>query len=307
MWYKSTEMPSFSEARVVCRPSLPADTGDVLAFTKHIWEGRDYIHLVWDEWLTDPNGLLVSAQFGRGVVGIAKVTPVFPGQWWLHGLRVDPAYQGLRIGSQLHDYINAWWLEHGDGAIRLLTSTKRVQVHHLCERTGYQRVGEIITYRRMLNGQGEGSQSEGSASGNFVAVSPGELREALAYSQRHLQLVGGLMDTGWRFVLPDAASLADRLREGRLHWWRGRQGLAATWEGDDDDGAVLGIGFVAAAQTEALSDILRECPALAEGIQAYALFWLAPMDQSVQMALESAGFATDEDSGVLFERRHPTK
>ena len=64
-------MPSFSDPRLVCRPSLPSDTADVLAFTKRIWEGRDYIHLVWDEWLADPRGLLVSAQFGPRVVGIA--------------------------------------------------------------------------------------------------------------------------------------------------------------------------------------------------------------------------------------------
>ena len=87
-------MASFSDPRVVCRPSLPADTEDVLAFTKRIWDGRDYIHLVWDEWLADPNGILVSAQFGRGVVGIAKVSPVFPGQWWLHGLRVESGIPG---------------------------------------------------------------------------------------------------------------------------------------------------------------------------------------------------------------------
>ena len=86
----------------------------------------------------------------RHVVGIAKVSPVFPGQWWLHGLRVDPDHQGLKIGSHLHDYSNAWWLRHGDGVIRLLTSTQRVQVHHLCERTGYTRVGEIAQYRREL-------------------------------------------------------------------------------------------------------------------------------------------------------------
>jgi GNAT superfamily N-acetyltransferase len=79
-----------------------------LAFTKRIWEGRDYIHLVWDEWLADPRGVLVSAQFGARLVGIAKITPVFPGQWWLHGLRVDPDYQGRKIASHLHEYMDDW-------------------------------------------------------------------------------------------------------------------------------------------------------------------------------------------------------
>jgi GNAT superfamily N-acetyltransferase len=300
-------MPSFSDARIVCRPALPADTEDVLAFTRHIWEGRDYIHLVWDEWLTEPNGILVSAQFGQAVVGIAKVTPVFPGQWWLHGLRVDPEYQGLKIGSRLHEYSNEWWLEHGNGTIRLLTSTKRVQVHHLCERTGYSRVGEIITYRRLLESdQGNADARKGLAS-QYLKVEVAELPEALKFTRETLRYVGGLMDTGWRFVAPDEVSLADRQGEAHLHWWRGRDGLLATWEGDDDDGPVLGIGFAAARAPGLLAEMLGESPRLADGMDVHAIFWLAPTEAEVQTALGAAGFVTDDDSGVLFAKRHPTK
>ena len=291
----------------MCRPALPADTDDVLAFTKHIWEGRDYIHLVWDEWLADGNGILISAQFGRGVVGIAKVTPVFPGQWWLHGLRVDPRFQGLKIGSRLHEYANEWWLEHGDGTIRLLTSTQRLQVHHLCERTGYRRVGEIITYRRLLEPGAAQLAGGDDTPSRFAGVDPGELQEALAFVRQNLPYVGGLMDTGWRFVAPDEASLADLQGEARLHWWRGRDGLMATWEGDDDDGPVLGIGFAATREPRRLSEMLGESPRLADGIRAEAIFWLAPTASEVQRALQAAGFLTNEDSGVLFERPHPSR
>lgn len=298
-------MPSFSDARVVCRPSLPADSEDVLAFTKQIWDGRDYIHLVWDEWLADPNGILVSAEFGGRVVGIAKVTPVFPQQWWLHGLRVDPDYQGQKIGSRLHEYTNAWWLEHGDGSIRLLTSTKRLQVQHLCERTGYRRVGEVMTYRHVLKpGPAAASEAKDPVS-QFVAVGRKDLPEALAFTRKHLRQIGGLMDTGWRFVLPDEASLEDRRKEARLHWWRGRDGLVATWEGDDDDGQVLGIGFAAVREPAVLEEMLQASPSLAHGVRAYALFWLAPREPAVEQALQAAHFVTDDDSGVLFERRHP--
>jgi GNAT superfamily N-acetyltransferase len=305
-------MPSFSDPRLVCRPSLPSDTADVLAFTRRIWEGRDYIHLVWDEWLADPRGLLVSAQFGPRVVGIAKITPVFPGQWWLHGLRVDPDYQGRKIASHLHEYTDNWWLDHGDGTIRLLTSTKRVQVHHLCERTGYRRVGEIITYRRRVDGgvKPDPIPSDAGQAGSFDAlepVKPEDLPSALTFAIERLPYIGGLMDTGWRFVLPDETVLADLARESHLHWWRGRRGLLATWEGDDDDGPVLGIGFAAVQEPDALADLLRDAVALTASHAVDALFWLAPADAAVQSALQQAGFATDEDSGVVFEKRHPRR
>lgn len=298
-------MPSFSDARVVCRPALPADTDDVLAFTKQIWDGRDYIHLVWDEWLADPNGILVSAQLGAHVVGIAKVTPVFSKQWWLHGLRVKPEYQGQKIGSHLHEYTNEWWLEHGDGTIRLLTSTRRLQVQHLCERTGYLRVGEIMTYRRVLKPEAIRMGGKEIAESPFAPVSSEDVSKALAFARKNLPHIGGLMDTGWRFVLPDEASVQDRQNEGHLHWWRGGDGLLATWEGDDDDGPVLGIGFAAVREPALLSEMLRATPSLADGIRAEAIFWLAPREPAVEQALQEAGFVTDDDSGVLFERRHP--
>lgn len=297
-------MPSFTDPRVVCRPALPSDKADVLRFTRRIWEGRDYIHLVWDDWLADPRGLLISAQFGPRVVGIAKVTPVFPGQWWLHGLRVDPDYQGLKIGSRLHEYSNAWWIKNGGGTIRLLTSTKRVQVHHLCERTGYARVGEVITYRRPADAVAAADPAA-PAPGAFTAVKPGELASALTFVRQHLPHLGGLMDTGWRFVLPDQAALADRLDQRHLHWWRGDDGLLATWEGDDDDGPVLGIGFAAVSQSHMLAPLLRDAAGLAPGFDLPRMFWFAPTDAAVQSALQEAGYVTDEDSGVIYERQHP--
>jgi GNAT superfamily N-acetyltransferase len=291
---------SFSDPRIVCRPALPADTADVLTFTRQIWDGRDYIHLVWDEWLADPQGLLISAQFGPRVVGIAKITPVFPGQWWLHGLRVDPEYQGLRICSHLHDYANDWWLSHGDGAIRLLTSTQRVQVHHLCERTGYTRLGEVITYRRSLGG------AEGRLAADFQPVRHEEARLALDFVHRYTSWIGGLMDTGWRFVLPDESVLSRFIQDSHMHWWHGRDGLLATWEGDDDDGPVLGIGFAAVREAGFLADLLTQAVALADPRTVGGLFWLAPRFPQIESALKQAGYQTDKDAGVLFARKHPS-
>ena len=296
-------MAPFSDPRIVCRPALPADTPDVLAFTGRIWDGHDYIHLVWDEWLADPHGLLISAQFGPRVVGIAKISPIFPGQWWLHGLRVDPDYQGLKVGSHLHDCSNAWWLRHGDGVIRLLTSTERVQVHHLCARTRYARVGEIAQYRRELTD----THSPASAAGDFQPVTHAEISAALAFAEQHLPHNAGLMDTGWRFVLPDPAVFARFASDTHLHWWRGRDGLLATWEGDDDDYAVLGIGCAAVRDLAMLPDILRDAVALTTGLEVKALFWLAPAETDVIRALEQAGYTSDDDHGVLFEKHHPDR
>jgi hypothetical protein len=90
---------SFSSPVPVCRPALPLDKADVLEFTKFIWDGHDYIRYVWDDWLADPRGILAVVEYGGHAVGLGKVSYVAQGQWWLEGLRVDPRYQGLKIGS----------------------------------------------------------------------------------------------------------------------------------------------------------------------------------------------------------------
>ena len=318
-------MPSYSDPVLVCRPALPSDTDDVLEFTKFIWEGHDYIKYVWHEWLDDPQGLLATAQYGSHAVGIAKVTLLSAGQWWLEGLRVDPKFQGLRIGSHLHDYMDRWWLRHGDGILRLMTSSERLQVHHLSERTGYTKAGEVADYRLDLATSGViASSAEGPAgvlpAGEATKQSPGQINKpsglepvsadrlgaALEFASAHLGHSSGLMDSGWRFSTPDKTRLAALASAGRLHWWRERLGLLATFEDEDDDQRVLAIAFAAVARPNLLADLLRDAAALAKRDGFASIHWLAPVRGEVQAALRAAGYATDwEHTGFLYAKPHP--
>jgi GNAT superfamily N-acetyltransferase len=119
----------------------------VLEFCKFIWDGHDYIPDVWDDWMADPSGEMFVAEYAGKAVGLGRLTLLAASQYWLEGLRVDPEHQGRGIGSQMNDYLNALWLERGGGVIRLLTSSKRVQVHHMCERLGFVRLQERVFFR----------------------------------------------------------------------------------------------------------------------------------------------------------------
>lgn len=292
-------MSSFSDPRTVCRPALPSDTADVLEFTKYIWEGHDYIHYVWKDWLADPDGLLVTAQFGARVVGIAKVSLISPGQWWLEGLRVDAKLQGLKIGSHLHEYTDAWWIRHGNGLIRLMTSSQRVQVHHLSERTGYARIGEVLGYRLDLPDDSQHA---------FQPVTPEDVSEALTFASTRLSHSNGLMDSGWRFSTPDETLLQDLARRGRLHWWHGRLGLLAAHEDEEEEGRVLAIGFAVTSEPSLLSELLGDTGRLATEQCCAYVHWLAPVNETVHEALQQAGFFVDWDSsGYLYAKPHPGK
>jgi GNAT superfamily N-acetyltransferase len=308
-------MHSFAAPQVVCRPALPSDTEDVLEFTKFIWEGHDYIQYVWHDWLADPNGLLAAAVYGPHTVGIGKVTLLSPGQWWLEGLRVDPKVQGLKIGSHLHEYLDRWWREHGDGTLRLMTSSERVQVHHLSERTGYRKVGEVWSYRSPAAvltrpeatelSEPESRASRPSPAGPrhaFELVTLDDIAAAVKFTSGHLAGSHNLLDLGWRFTAPDEATLATLVHAQRLYWWDGRSGLAGFWEDDDEAGRVLAISFVA-CEASRLIDLLADVPRLAAQNGYVSALWLAPHDRALESALLSAGFSSEWDhSGFLYEK-----
>ena len=75
------------------------------------------------------------------------------GQWWLEGFRVDPKYQGLKVGSLIHHYLDHWWLEHGSGVLRLMMTSSNESVHHLCESTGYTKFSRCAATKRSLPGR----------------------------------------------------------------------------------------------------------------------------------------------------------
>ncbi len=285
---------SASEPRVVCRPALESDTPTVLEFTSRIWEGHDYIKYVWREWMEDPQGLLAVAQFGPRAVGIAKTTLISPHQWWLEGLRVDPDYRGLKIASHLHEYMDAWWLVHGDGILRLMTSSERVQVHHLCERTGYSKVGAV---------KGYDASALGDSTDAFELVAPTQVAQAAEFVAAHPSDFSTWMDWDWRVCSPDLLALQLKAEQQQLFWWRGRRGIFAAWV--DKEERKLGVAVVS-CDPAALVELLMDVRRLAAQQGWAAVRWHAPTLESLQPALTAAGFTTDwDDSGFFFAKPHP--
>lgn len=205
---KFLPMKDFSSPQVVCRPALPSDRADVLEFTKLIWEGHDYIRFVWDDWLADPRGLPAVAEYAGHAVALGKATHIAEHQWWLEGLRVDPKFQGRKISSHMFEYLDDWWQQHGVGECRLMTSSERVQVHHLCARLGWEKIGEVRAYKAspLATRAGEGHR--------FRGVDSAEIADAVEFASINLDYCAGLVDLGWQFAVPDQAILEEEREEG---------------------------------------------------------------------------------------------
>ncbi len=290
-------MTVFSSPQVVCRPAIARDHADITEFCKGIWEGDDYVPEVWPHWYNDPYGVLVTAEYAGRAIGCAKLSRITDGQWWLEGVRVDPNKQGLKVGSQIHNYITEWWLKRCDGVVRLMTENPAVV--HLCQKTGFTKTHELRGYRALPIDE---PVSNFSPATNLSEIT------AFALASETVQLNHQLMDFGWRFgtLTPQALANYSGYKADfshTFHWWKDRQGLFSAWEEDENGRHQLMLGLAACA--------LNDLPTLLTDIRRFAaskhfdrVFLLAFLTPQWLEKLEQAGFSTSWENYLrLFERR----
>jgi GNAT superfamily N-acetyltransferase len=124
------------------RPIRPADKDRILAFTFNTWGDNedDYIKDVFDEWLADPPGEFTAAVIGDRVVGIAKLTDMGDDEWWLEGLRIDPAYRRQKIASVLMRYQLDLATRLGGKVVRYMTGGGNVGSQTIGARAGFAHI-----------------------------------------------------------------------------------------------------------------------------------------------------------------------
>jgi GNAT superfamily N-acetyltransferase len=286
--------------KVVCRPAREEDTQDVLELTRTIWEGDDYVPLVWRDWLADTQGRLAVAEYGGRVLGLGKLTRLATGQWWLEGLRTHPDFEGRGIAASLHDYLVNAWLQIGNGILRLATASFRTAVQHLSDRSGFTKVGEFSPFRA--------TALEGDIL-DFRALEEKQVDSALEILQASpaLALSNGLIDLGWEWCAPASELITESARQGEAFWWQGERGLVLTrLDQDDESGDYLLSLQTLACQFEDLAALLQACRGLAKRLDYVSVEWRSPLLPAALRALESAGFERGWDASVyVYAREHP--
>ncbi len=306
-----TASPS-KRIQVYCRPAQQSDTPAVLALCALIWEGDDYVPEVWGEWLADPEGRLLVAEYQGRVVGLGKLSRLSPEDWWLQGLRVHPEFEGRGVASQLHEALMQAWQEIGCGTVRLATASFRLPVQHLCERLGFRKVGEFTPFAAPSglsekHTGGQQTSQPGEAPETFTPLKTEEVAEALsiALPSESLRLNYGQIDMEWEFTPLRLEYLRRASAQGRAWWWRGRRGLLAAYTEADNQGVdTLAAMFVACSQPE-LSACLVDFRRLAAAQGYSKAAWVAALNPELAPALQAASFQRDwEHAMYLYEKSH---
>ncbi len=281
---------------VTCRPACESDTAAMRKITQDLWEGHDYVPQMWDEWLADPYGALLVAEYESQVVGLGKLSRQSEQDWWLQGLRVHPEYRGRGVAAQLHQALMAEWERAGSGAVRLITH--RPQVQHLCQQLGFTELGEYTEFAAPTGGAAIEAASlplsQEVPTLPFRALGLDECTEAVVFAAANpaRAVLGDWIDLYWERVPARAQYLEPMIERGRVWWWRGRQGLLAAYEETDDESNQLQLYIsLLACQAAAITPLLLDARRLAASLDYAELRWSAPLNPALMPALEAGGFS----------------
>lgn len=240
--------------KLVVRPARRADRDALFAMSKKVWGGTDYLHLIWDKWLADPNGGLLTVTLDGEPVGVSKVTLLGPGEVWLEGLRLHPRLHGRGLTRQINRYSFQVAAKHHPKSIRYSTGAGNAVSRHLGEIRGFW----LIARSRWMWGK---ARRRGSLSGR--PAQPREFPAVFRFitASDCYKATGGIYGAGWKFPELTQTRVRDLIAKERVLRYpkQGRLTAVAIYDIGLIDGDVC-LGFMDGpdSQVGALArDVLR--------------------------------------------------
>ena len=273
-------------SELTIRPARPADRERVLEITRDVWEGRDYIPRVFDDWLADGSAAFQAVEVDGVVVGLQRTRPYAEGLVWYEGLRVASSHRRQGIARAMLESAIAEAREHGFKEMRL--ATQNAPAASLFESAGFTRQIDIRWWRapRLEGGEPARIPDAAAAAKLWPAIlrSPGfdlyhgvsaDLNGARDLDEREL---GRLAETGMLRVMGTAVA-----------------GLRAAW------GSAIGVSFVA-GRGAMLRDLLYALryEADADGVERVTVG--VPRGHPAADDLQASGydFANAEDTAYIY-------
>lgn len=293
--------PRFLQPELLCRPALPMDTPAVLAMSSLIWDGEDYLKYVWQDWMDDPDGMLLVGEYAGDLAATGKLTQLAEHTWWLEGLRVHPEFEGRGFATHVFGSLLDTCTHLGGGIARLATSSTRLAVHRMCDRYGFMQVGNVSAYRASTQ------IADNDSPWPFTPLIETQAVEAvrLAVNSTSISLTGPLVDLGWQWQEPAFEILRESAAKCQAWWWHDRGGLLSVWVDEEEDERTLSLQL-AACPAEDLTALLADFRLLGGQLGYPEVRAMLPVDTAIVHILEQAGYhRTWENSLFIYEKSIP--
>lgn len=125
------------------RQAQPGDKARIEEISSKIWDGDDYVPLVFDKWVTQENGEFSVVTLDGVVAGCTKITELPNDVLWLEGIRVDTDYRGKGLGREMAKYQIQRSKEMGYSRLELSTFVENYESIAIIEKNGFERVASF--------------------------------------------------------------------------------------------------------------------------------------------------------------------
>jgi GNAT superfamily N-acetyltransferase len=266
---------------VKIRKATKADKTLVLEISKNLWGGNDYLPEVWDDWVADPKGRLITATVNRKPVGVAHGWLQTPYIAWLEGVRVHEQYRGLGIAGKLNNALVEWARRKGARVARLST-----HVRNRASRDHLKKIGFPVlqTFQRLDSTRGLRVKPAGVTAPtrsskllwNWLSTRPN-------FSENH-----AMYSDGWTWHPLTRQTLGKHMAHGHvLVTTRNEQPTSCCILLDEDK--ILTMGFVTGERHE-IAKLIRMARSLMLRKKREKLRVLLPSRSRLVRVLERSGF-----------------
>lgn len=274
------------------RPAALGDWPVVAPIVAHTWEGGDYINeAVWHQWVTAPEGrLVVAVQEGR-VVGFCRLTRLGPAEWWLEGIRVDPALRGQGIGRALTAHMLEIFNREGDGILRLTTGSQNEASQKIAREFGFR---HTVSYTKVE------ADAHPADYRNFKLLQPHNLEMAFRYLRfSPIYRVSHFVEHDWVLYFLTQERLASYLADPQVQVIGWRQfdqlhGMAILFlepsKKRDDSESELQVGYLDAPDDTTLLAMLEALRGLAALRGHSKVVWKMPVGVGLDRTLAQTGW-----------------
>jgi GNAT superfamily N-acetyltransferase len=118
-----------------------SDRDDVLEISRHVWEGHDYVPLVFEQWLKDKNSYFCGVEVDGRVVAFGNLHLIENKRTgWMEGLRVHPDFRGRGYANDLTSFLVRKGEDLGVDRLRYTTGENNAASLKLASKAGFSRL-----------------------------------------------------------------------------------------------------------------------------------------------------------------------